>query len=86
MELSFWIIIVISILMYIEGAVVGIAAGTAAKQSKAVLVATVIFWPIALPILSYKLYKNYWPLVTDLLPLLTGGGNDNPATTEGDEA
>ena len=44
MAVSFWIIIVISILMYIEGAVVGIVAGTAAKQSKAVLVATVIFW------------------------------------------
>lgn len=66
--------------MYAEGAVVGVAAATAAKQSKFALAATVLFWPIALPILSYKLYKNYWPLVSNLLPMLLAG------PTEGEEA
>jgi len=72
MELSFWIIVVINILMYIEGAVVGFVAGTALQQTKPTLIASVLFWPIALPLISYKLYKNYWPLVANLLPLLAG--------------
>jgi len=83
MELSYYIILFISILMYAEGAVVGLIAGTASKQSKPLLGATILLWPIALPIISYKLYKTYWPLVANLLPLLSG-----PTGTEGsgDEA
>jgi len=72
MEVSFWIIVVISILMYIEGASIGFIGGTAAKLSKRALAITVIFWPVALPILARKLYKEYWPLISNLLPLLVG--------------
>ena len=42
------------------------------KLARAVLV---MAWPVALPVVCYKIYKQYGEIIQNLLPLLVGGNN-----------
>jgi len=49
--------------MYLEGLIIASFAGAMSQTSKVMWPLLLIFWPIALPILAYKTYVKYQPLI-----------------------
>jgi len=52
--------------MYLEGLLVATLAASVSQVSKPVFGLILIFWPIALPILGYKTFRKYQPLIQQL--------------------
>jgi len=52
--------------MYLEGLVVASFAGAMSQTSKVMWPLLLIFWPIALPILAYKTYVKYQPVIQQI--------------------
>lgn len=66
MTTIFWILLILCILMYLEGLVIAAFAGAMSQTSKIVWPLLLIFWPIALPILAYRTYAKYRPIIQQI--------------------
>jgi hypothetical protein len=53
--------------MYLEGAVIAGVAGLAAKPPKWAWPLLVLLWPLALPLLGFRTYKKYQPLIEQVM-------------------
>jgi hypothetical protein len=63
MTTIFWILLTVSIIMYLEGLIIASFVGAMSQPSKWAWPLLLIFWPIALPILAYKTYAKYRPII-----------------------
>lgn len=72
MTTIFWILLIISIAIYCEGLVIASFAGAMSQPPKWVWPFLLLFWPIALPLMAYRTYSKYQPMIQQIMqnPLL----------------
>lgn len=72
MTVILWILLILSGVMYLEGLVIAAFAGAMSQPSKFVWPLLLIFWPVALPLMAYKTYRKYKPVIQQVMenPLL----------------
>ena len=80
------LVLIVSLAMYFEGLIVAALAASVSQVSKPVFALMLIFWPIAMPVLAYRTYCKYRPLIQQLHenPLLRSmmGLTPPPQTTQ----
>lgn len=80
------LLLIASLVMYLEGLAVSALAASVSQASKPVFALMLVFWPVAMPILAYRTYCKYRPLIQQLHenPLLRSmmGLTPPPQTTQ----
>ena len=52
--------------MYLEGLIIASFAGAMSQTSKVMWPLLLLFWPLALPILAYRTYIKYQPMIQQI--------------------
>jgi len=66
MTTIFWILLTVSLLMYFEGIIIASFAGAMSQTPKIMWPFLLILWPLALPVLAYKTYVKYQPMIQQI--------------------
>lgn len=69
MTVLFVVFVVLMLIMYLEGLAMAGAVIATLKPSKFISLVLFLFWPIALPVAAYMLYRKFKPLLEAIKPM-----------------